>query len=94
MKLHVILKTFSIYFCIILVFSVLYYFWRDHFENTNNNNIPVTLYDCINLSTTIQTTIGITNIYPLSDFMTSLVLLQQVLTMPSFAILGYITTIL
>jgi len=90
MKLHIILKAVLTKIVVILFFAGIYYYLRDEFEHIGFTDRPTTLYDCLNLSTTIQATIGLSNIYPTGGLSYIVMLIQQILVIPSILLAGYL----
>ena len=90
MKLNVIIKTLLVNAIVILFFSGIYYSLKHEFINVTDASRPTTFIDFINLGTTIQSTIGISNIYPNGTTSNSIMMVQQFLTMPSLFLSGYL----
>ena len=90
MKLHIILKAVLTKIVVILLFAGIYYYLRDEFEHIGFTDRPTTLYDCLNLSTTIKATIGLSNIYPTGGLSYIVMLIQQILVIPSILLAGYL----
>ncbi len=90
MKLHIILKAVLTKIVVILFFAGIYYYLREEFEHIGFTDRPTTLYDCLNLSTTIQATIGISNIYPTGVLSYIVMLIQQILVLPSLLLASYL----
>ena len=90
MKLHIIVKTVLAKIVVILFFAGIYYYLRDEFEHIGVAERPTTLYDCLNLSTTIQATIGLSNIYPTGGVSYIVMLIQQILVLPSLLLAAYL----
>ena len=90
MKLHIILQAVLTKIVVILFFAGIYYYLRDEFEHIVVTDRPTTLYDCLNLSTTIQATIGLSNIYPTGGLSYIVMLIQQILVIPSLLLAGYL----
>ena len=90
MKLHIIVKTVLAKIVVILFFAGIYYYSRDEFEHIGDAKRPTTLYDCLNLSTTLQATIGLSNIYPTGGISYIAMLIQQILVLPLFLLAVYL----
>ena len=88
--MHIILKAVLTKIVVILFFAGIYYYLRDDFEPIVVTDRPTTLYDCLNLSTTIQATIGLSNIYPKGGLSYIVMLIQQILVIPSLLLAGYL----
>lgn len=88
MKLHPIVKACLMHAFILLLFIGIYYYLLNEFENVNKPN-PVTFLDCVNLASTIQTTIGLSNIYPISKRANIAMIIQQFLTIPAILFSAY-----
>jgi len=90
MRLDIIAKTLLVNMGAILFFSGIYYSLKDDFVNINDPTTPLKLIDFINLGLTIQSTIGISNIYPTGAGATTIMMIHEFLTMPSLFISGYL----
>lgn len=81
-------------FCIIL-FSLLYLYFSDHFQNENGekNKNYNKFIDFLLLSTTIQSGVGISDFFPISYYGKLIVIIQQYLMILTHVITLYIFTL-
>ena len=87
--MKIVIRTVFFHFLCILVFAVFYYNFKEHFyRNLKNDNF--TLLDCILLSTTIQSGVGISDIYPNSFYAKLLMIVQQLLMIMTHVFTIYI----
>ena len=70
---------------LIVVFTFIYYYFRESFSDTMGK-LPK-LIDYLGLSTTVQSTVGLSDILPKTNKAKLLVMLQQLLTIGGFSIL-------
>lgn len=86
--MHKVFIYFLFNIIMIAIFTIIYY-------NLNNQFIPrkeendVDLMDYFSLSTTLQSTVGLTDIIPNTNVAKLLVNLQQILSIGGFAVLLY-----
>ena len=90
MKIHIITKIFIAKCLIITFFAGMYYYARNDFINISLTNKPVNFYDCLNLSTTIQSTIGISDMHPKGNTGYIIMILHQIVSIPSLLIATYL----
>lgn len=76
----------------IIIFSFLYYNFKTEFDNEISKK-NATLLDLILLATTIQVSVGITEIYPKTNITKILVILQQLIMISTNVFTIYIFTI-
>lgn len=80
-------------FCIAL-FSILYYYFRENFiNNFVSGKKGLTLSDSILLSTTIQASVGMFDVYPLTLTGKIIMILQQMILIMTHVITLYVFTI-
>jgi len=80
-------------FCIIL-FAYLYLYLSDHFAfSFNTNKQSKDFLDYFLLSTTIQSGIGYTDLYPISNYSKIIVIIQQFLIIMTHIITIYVFTL-
>ena len=73
---------------IIIIFTTLYYMIKADFSNTREGKKD-SFIDKLSLAITIQSTVGLTDILPVTDRGKLLVNLQQLLSMGGFAVVLY-----
>ena len=86
-----ILRTFFFHIICITIFSIIYYNFSDEFHVIDQEGKGFVEY--LLLSTTIQSGVGIAELYPLSFFSKILVIIQQILMLFTHIITIYIFTI-
>ena len=64
---------------VMLLFFIIYYLIRHHFSNNVGSSKDAKLIDIINLSVTIQTSVGVSNLVPITDVAKIFLVLQQIL---------------
>jgi hypothetical protein len=89
--MKLVFRTVFFHFLCILVFSVLYYIFRDDYKETNHKKNK--MIDFIFLSTTIQAGVGLTDIYPISVYGKLVMILQQIIMILTSIITVYIFTL-
>ena len=77
----------------IIIFSFLYYNFITDFDNQFDKKIIPTLLDFILLATTIQVSVGLTEIYPKTNTTKILVLLQQLIMLSTNVFTIYFFTV-
>jgi hypothetical protein len=85
-----VIRTLVLHIFCILLFAFLYYYFR---ENYINGNEEITLSDSFLLSTTIQASVGMTNIYPLTLYGKIIMMIQQMILIMTHVITLYVFTI-
>ena len=75
----------------ILVFALFYYYFKDDFKTPNKEKF--TVLDYIFLSTTIQSGVGIADIYPISFYGKLIMIIQQIVMIMTQVFTIYIFTI-
>ena len=70
----------------IVVFSFVYYYFDDGFKNIKNKKTN-NYIDYFGLSTTLQSTVGLTDILPITNRTKMIVNLQQILSIGGFALI-------
>ena len=78
-------------FCIIL-FAYIYLYLSEHFDNNNQKNYT-TYLDYFLLSTTIQAGVGVSELYPISNYSKVAMIIQQFLMMLTHIITLYVFTL-
>ena len=75
----------------ILVFAFLYYYFRDDFKTQVKEEF--TILDYIFLSTTIQSGVGLTDVYPIDFYGKLVMIIQQLVLIMTHVFTIYIFTI-
>lgn len=89
--MKLVIRTLFFHFIIILVFTIIYYNIRSEFQFTPEHN--PTILDFILFATTIQSGVGIYQLYPLSYIGKTFLTLQQIIMLCSHVITLYVFTI-
>jgi hypothetical protein len=76
--MKLVIRTVLFHFLCIIVFGIIYYNIQSQFQH-NSLNERRTIFDYILLSTTIQASVGIPDIYPITPTAKLLLILQQLL---------------
>jgi len=93
-----VIQTLLIHLCCILLFAFLYYYSATHFNNNKQNKIKSytsestleSMVDFLLFSTTIQSSVGMTDISPFSVYGKILTIIQQFMMMSINVIALYI----
>lgn len=86
--MKIVVRTVVFHIFCILIFTGFYYYLKDHFQHQVKEKF--TLIDYILLSTTIQSGVGISDIYPTSFYSKITMILQQVLMIMTHVFTLYI----
>jgi hypothetical protein len=86
--MKLVFRTVLFHIICILLFSLLYYFFRDDFKPHVKE--AFTVLDYIFLSTTIQAGVGISDIYPTSFYGKTIMILQQLIMIMTHVFTLYI----
>lgn len=89
--MKLVLKTFFFHMICILFFCIVYNSEKTSFKNEINDDIK--FIDFLYLSTTIQSTVGYTKLYPMTDWVKTLMILQQFLMISTNIFTIYIFSI-
>ena len=73
--MKIVIRTVCFHFFCILIFAYFYFNFRDDFEYKKE----LTPIDCISLSTTIQSGVGISDIFPTSFYGKTIMIIQQLI---------------
>jgi len=76
--MKIAIRTVSFHFICIIVFGIFYYNLQSNFQHTNRQNRR-SILDYIFFSTTIQASVGMSDIYPITNLGKILMILQQLL---------------
>ena len=95
-----VLKTLSLHLFLIIIFTMFYYYFSNHFEkNTPNkcknydcDNEVNTLIDFLLFSTTIQVGVGLNEMSPTSVYSKLFIILQQLIMLSIHVITIFIFT--
>ena len=89
--MKLVIRTVFFHIICILIFAIIYSNLSEEFHLLNKNR--TTFIDFLQLSTTIQAGVGMTNLYPLSDYSKIIVIIQQLLMLFTHVITLYIFTL-
>ena len=95
-----VVQTLAIHFCCIIFFTFFYYYFSRNFDNNKRNKFThyngesklASMIDYFLLSTTIQSSVGLTDIFPISVFGKLLIIIQQLIMISINVITLYIFT--
>lgn len=90
--MKLVIRTFVFHILCIIVFAMIYLSLSEDFHVTEEDDRK-TFIDFILLSTTIQSGVGISDIYPLSYYSKVTVIIQQMLMLFTHVITIYIFTL-
>lgn len=90
--MKLVLRTFVFHILCIIVFAIIYFNLSEGFRVTEEDD-KKTFIDFILLSTTIQSGVGISGIYPLSYYSKVTVIIQQMIMLFTHVITLYIFTL-
>ena len=85
-----VIRTLVFHILCIFVFAFLYYYFRDDYVHDKKE---ITFTDSMLLSTTIQATVGISNIYPETFYGKLIMIIQQLILIMTHVIKLYVFTI-
>lgn len=89
--MKLVIRTFLFHILCIIIFAIIYSNLSDGFDIMEANN--KTIIDFLLLSTTIQSGVGISDIYPLTYYSKIVVIIQQMLMLFTHVITLYIFTL-
>jgi len=84
-------RTVLFHILCIFIFALFYYYFRDDFKTEVKENF--TLLDYIFLSTTIQSGVGLTDIYPIDFYGKLIMIIQQLVLIMTHVFTIYIFTV-
>lgn len=95
-----IVQTLAIHVFCILFFACFYYYFSRHFDSYKRNKFThynreskfTSMIDFFLLSTTIQSSVGLTDIFPISVFGKLLIIIQQLIMISINVITIYVFT--
>lgn len=86
--MKLVIRTVFFHLCCIVLFTGIYYHLRSDFAVPGAND--VTAMDCALLSTTIQSSVGMSNIAPLTNLTKIVMSIQQLLLIMTYVFTVYI----
>jgi hypothetical protein len=89
--MKIVIRTVFFHILCIIIFSGLYYYFRDDFKTQVKEEF--TVLDYIFLSTTIQASVGLTDIYPIGFYGKLIMIIQQLIMIMTHIFTIYIFTI-
>lgn len=89
--MKIVIRTVLFHILCILVFAFLYYYFRDDFKTQVKEEF--TILDYIFLSTTIQSSVGLTDIYPINFYGKLTMIIQQLVLIMTHVFTVYIFTV-
>jgi hypothetical protein len=89
--MKIVVRTVFFHILCIIIFSGLYYYFRDDFKTQVKEEF--TVLDYIFLSTTIQASVGLTDIYPIGFYGKLIMIIQQLVMIMTHVFTIYIFTI-
>jgi hypothetical protein len=89
--MKIVIRTVFFHILCIIIFSGLYYYFRDDFKTQVKEEF--TVLDYIFLSTTIQASVGLTDIYPIGFYGKLIMIIQQFVMIMTHVFTIYIFTI-
>jgi hypothetical protein len=89
--MQIVIRTVFFHFVCIGVFAVIYFYLKDEFAEQIEDNLEI--IDYLLLSTTIQSGVGITDLYPTTFYGKVTMIIQQFLMLCTHIFTLYILTI-
>lgn len=89
--MKIVIRTVLFHILCICIFAILYYYFRDDFKPPVKEEY--TILDYIFLSTTIQSSVGLTNTYPINFYGKLTMIIQQLVLIMTHVFTIYIFTI-
>ncbi len=86
--MKLVIRTVFFHLCCIVLFTGIYYYLRSDFAVTGAYD--VTLLDCALLSITIQSSVGMTNVAPLTNLSKIIMSIQQLILITTYVFTVYI----
>jgi len=90
--MKIVIRTVFFHILCIFVFALFYYYFRHEFK-TQQAKEEFTVLDYIFLSTTIQASVGLTDIYPIGFYGKLIMIIQQLVMIMTHVFTIYIFTI-
>ena len=88
--MKIVIRTVFFHILCIVIFGLLYYYFRDDFKTQVKEEF--TILDYLFLSTTIQSTVGLTDIYPINFYGKLIIIIQQLVLIMTNVFTVYIFT--
>jgi len=88
--MQIVIRTVFFHFLCIAGFGMLYSNFKDHFEKNIEDNQQLGYVDYMLLSTTIQSGVGMSDIYPISFYGKIIMIIQQLLMLCTHVFTIYI----
>ena len=89
--MKIVIRTILFHFLCILFFTFLYLYFKQDYHSESKKELNI--IDFILLSTTIQASVGVTNIYPIGYYGKLIIIIQQFVMIMSHVFTLYIFTI-
>jgi len=86
--MKIVIRTVFFHFLCILIFALFYFNFKDDFRHQSREEF--TLLDNFLFSTTIQSGVGITDIYPISNYGKIIMIIQQLIMIMTHVFTLYI----
>ncbi len=86
--MKLVIRTVFFHLCCIVLFTTIYYYLRGELFVPNASE--VTVMDCALLSTTIQSSVGMTNVAPLTNLTKIVMSIQQLMLITTYVFTVYI----
>jgi hypothetical protein len=90
--MKIVIRTVVFHFVCILIFALFYYYFKDDFHPKAQDK-SLNSVDYLLLSTTIQTGVGISDIYPVSFYGKIIMIIQQFLMLLTHVFTLYVFTL-
>lgn len=89
--MKIVIRTFFFHILCIIIFGLLYYYFREDFKTHVKEDF--TVLDYLFLSTTIQAGVGLTDIYPIGFYGKLIMIIQQLVMIMTHVFTIYFFTI-
>jgi hypothetical protein len=89
--MKIVIRTVFFHILCIIIFGFLYYYFREDFKTQVKEEF--TVLDYLFLSTTIQASVGLTDIYPIAFYGKLIMIIQQLVMIMTHVFTIYIFTI-
>ncbi len=89
--MKILIRTVLFHILCIFIFAFLYYYFREDFKTQVKEEF--TMLDYIFLSTTIQSSVGLTDIYPINFYGKLTMIIQQLVLIMTHVFTVYIFTV-
>jgi hypothetical protein len=95
--MKIVIKTVFFHFCCILFFGLMYLIFKNGFtrdpEYTVDNKKEPEIIDCLFLATTVQSGVGYSDLYPITNLAKTILIIQQLIMICTNVFLIYIVTL-